>query len=99
MDSPRVVPCTHCGSEGRLYSGHANDPNPLDCGECPVCKGTGGEIIETEPIELQDMDRENCPVCQARPFLFPCFDQECPFPGTRAVTTGGLNNACNAQRD
>lgn len=54
--SARIVPCEHCGSEGRLYSGHANDPNPRDDGPCPVCEGTGGEIIEAEPITLEDLE-------------------------------------------
>lgn len=54
----RVVPCTHCGSEGRLYRGHANDPNPRDCGPCPVCEGTGGEVIEVEPVELENLEAE-----------------------------------------
>lgn len=51
----RIMPCERCGSEGRLYSGRANDPNPHDDGPCPVCEGTGGEIIETEPVTLDDL--------------------------------------------
>lgn len=47
--------CTTCGSEGRLYFGHPNDPNPRDGGECPVCEGTGMEDIPTDPIELEDL--------------------------------------------
>jgi hypothetical protein len=35
--------CRRCGSEGRLYSGHPNDPHPVDAGECPDCGGTGFE--------------------------------------------------------
>jgi hypothetical protein len=52
---PRIVPCEHCGSEGRIYEGYGNDPHPRDCGPCLVCEGTGGEIIETEPITLEDL--------------------------------------------
>lgn len=60
MSDPRIVPCTRCGSEGRLYSGPANDPNPRDEGPCPVCEGTGGEIIETEPVTLDDLCADGC---------------------------------------
>lgn len=56
MTDPRIVPCDRCGSEGRLYSGQYEDER--DCGECPVCEGTGGEIIETEPIEMEDLDAD-----------------------------------------
>lgn len=55
MSDPRVWPCQWCGSEGRIYSGHPNDPNPRDEGPCEACEGTGGEIIETEPIEMEDL--------------------------------------------
>lgn len=51
----RVLPCEHCGSEGRIYRGHPNDPNPTDCGECPFCEGTGGELISVEPITMDDL--------------------------------------------
>lgn len=54
----RIVSCDACGSEGRILqsaSGHANDPYDRDCGPCPCCKGTGSEIIEVEPITLEDL--------------------------------------------
>lgn len=60
MENPRIIPCTRCGSEGRLYSGHPNDPNPVDDGECPACEGTGGEVIETEPVTLDDLCKDGC---------------------------------------
>lgn len=53
MNDPRIIPCQHCGSEGRLYARQYEDER--DVGECPVCEGTGGEIIETEPITLEDL--------------------------------------------
>jgi len=65
MDDPRVIPCQHCGTEGRIYRrawiyepgcGHAHHHGEEDCGECPTCEGTCGEIIETEPITLEDME-------------------------------------------
>lgn len=43
-----AILCDHCGSEGRLYSGHPNDPHPRDIGECPTCKGSGA-LIPGEP--------------------------------------------------
>lgn len=56
MDNERIVPCEACSTEGRILRGHPNDPNPEDCGPCLYCEGTGGEIIETEPIEMEDLD-------------------------------------------
>ena len=57
MISPRIVLCEACGSEGRiLRAEYSTDPNPRDCGPCPYCKGTGGEIIETQPIEMEDLE-------------------------------------------
>lgn len=44
----RFVPCEACGSEGRIYRGHPNDPNPTDEGPCPVCEGTGMMEVEVE---------------------------------------------------
>lgn len=56
MQSPRIVLCECCGSEGRIYRGRYEDER--DCGQCPACKGTGYEVIETEPIELEDLGTE-----------------------------------------
>lgn len=53
----RFVQCTNCGGEGRVYSGHPNDPHPGDCGECPICKGVGMEEIPVEPITLDDLEQ------------------------------------------
>lgn len=61
MTDVRLVLCEHCGSEGRLYrtrSGHPNDPDTIDRGPCAECEGTGRELIEVEPIELEDLDTE-----------------------------------------
>lgn len=64
MDSPRIIPCTHCGSEGRIIRqcigyepgcAHPHMHGERDDGECPVCEGTGGEIIETYAIEMEDL--------------------------------------------
>lgn len=43
-----LVLCEYCGSEGRILlsaSGHPNDPDTIDGGECPACEGTGREFI------------------------------------------------------
>ena len=53
MSNARIVFCETCGSEGRILRGNA--PDPADYGPCPVCEGTGGEVIETQPIELDDL--------------------------------------------
>lgn len=51
----RIITCEHCGGEGRLLRGHPNDPHPTDCGPCKACDGTGREVIETEPVEMDDL--------------------------------------------
>ncbi len=65
MNSPRIVLCDHCGSEGRIIRqcvgyepgcAHPHNFGERDDGECPACEGTGGEIIETHPITLNDLD-------------------------------------------
>jgi hypothetical protein len=56
MTETRFVLCEWCGSEGRLYSGHGNDPHPHDDGPCPACKGTGLEEVAVEPITLEDLE-------------------------------------------
>lgn len=46
-----IVLCDACGSEGRILrsaSGHPNDPDTIDCGECKTCEGTGFMIMEAE---------------------------------------------------
>ena len=30
--------------------------DPVDCGPCPQCEATGSEIVEVEPIEMEDLD-------------------------------------------
>lgn len=54
MCNIRIIPCEACQSEGRIYRGQFEDER--DCGECPYCDGTGGEIITVQPIEMDDLD-------------------------------------------
>lgn len=75
MDSPRIVLCEHCGSEGRIYANDtkpwADEPSERDDGPCPACEGTGGEIIETEPVMMEELDDIcgdiMCPRCHLNP--------------------------------
>ena len=57
---PRIVLCETCGSEGHLIVHSARDWHTgawMDETEpCPYCEGTGGEIIETQPIDMEDLD-------------------------------------------
>jgi hypothetical protein len=55
-DLPIVATCERCGGEGRIFSGHPNDPHPRDEGPCPVCDGECVVEIECEPIEMDDLD-------------------------------------------
>lgn len=57
----RIVSCEACGSEGRycidtgIVDRHTGAPL-YDYEDCPWCEGTGGEIIETQPITQEDLD-------------------------------------------
>lgn len=68
-DSPRIVLCGACGSEGCARSLDPDDGTcdcryrgydgnyPINCPDaCRCCEGTGGELIATEPVELEDLD-------------------------------------------
>lgn len=57
MISITIQPCEACGSEGRIYRSAPTYYEPLaeaDCGPCPYCEGTGGELIETFPVDPYD---------------------------------------------
>jgi hypothetical protein len=53
----RIIRCEFCQSEGRIYRGMYEDER--DCGPCPACEGTGGEIIETLSITLEDLTSDD----------------------------------------
>lgn len=79
MTDPRIIPCTSCGSEGRIYRGQYEDER--DCGPCEACEGTGGEIVETEPVTFEDFSCSNCGA--QTPLRYPCFEQGCPCPNAQ----------------
>lgn len=49
--------CERCGGEGKLYASRygGNDPDVWPIGECPVCEGSGYEVIETEPVDEEEI--------------------------------------------
>lgn len=49
----RLVLCPTCGSEGRMLTCDGG-PDEIDHGGCPYCDGTGREIIQVLPLELDD---------------------------------------------
>lgn len=65
MCNARIIPCPHCGSEGRLYretslrDEYGNVMEHIE--DCPTCEGTGGMIIEAEPITMEDLDFWSAP--------------------------------------
>lgn len=83
MSDLRIVPCEACGTEGRIIRrcigyepgcGHPHNYGERDDGECQCCEGTGGAIIQTEPIDLDDLDvlapsMITCPDCRGRKSL------------------------------
>jgi hypothetical protein len=50
----RIIGCVACDGEGRIYEGEFDEERCI--GDCPYCEGTGGEIVTTEPITLEDLD-------------------------------------------
>jgi hypothetical protein len=63
----RLVLCSACGSEGRIIRHFCGDDH--DEGPCPVCEGVGSEIVEVEPIDIEDLapaicDRFGGPCCE-----------------------------------
>lgn len=50
----RVIPCEACGSEGRVLTSDGG-PYDKDHGPCPYCDGTGSELIEVQPITIEDL--------------------------------------------
>jgi hypothetical protein len=57
--------CERCGGEGKLYTSRygGNDPDVWPTGTCAVCEGTGYALVETEPVEIEDilaMTDEEC---------------------------------------
>lgn len=54
MCRPVLILCDACGSEGRIYRGLYEDER--DCGECPVCEGTGSVLVESDPVTLEDLE-------------------------------------------
>jgi DnaJ-class molecular chaperone len=79
MSNDRIVWCEACSSEGRILTSNGG-PDDTDHGPCPHCEGTGSEVIETQPIEMEDLSlMASCPDCgQSLPLLYPCLQQECP---------------------
>lgn len=66
-DSPRLVLCPACESEGcsRLLDSedgfcpcnyYGRGPRHNCEHACPCCEGTGGELIATEPVTLEDLE-------------------------------------------
>jgi len=51
----RLVLCEGCQSEGRIYRQHWNGIDDIDCGECSDCGGSGMQIVEVLPIEMEDL--------------------------------------------
>lgn len=63
----RLVLCEACGSEGRIYGGHPNDPHPRDEGQCPCCEGTGLMLIDVEPAAPDGMAAEDAEAADGLP--------------------------------
>ncbi len=55
----RLKPCEDCQSEGRIIRAVSRhwglEPREEDCGECPVCEGTGMALVEVEPVEEEEI--------------------------------------------
>lgn len=58
-ETKAVTTCDRCGGEGQLYTSRygGNDPDVWPTGECPVCDGTGYELVETEEVDEEEIMR------------------------------------------
>lgn len=54
MTAPTLQLCECCQSEGRIYRSNGG-PDEIDCGECPICEGTGMALVETEPVTEEEI--------------------------------------------
>jgi hypothetical protein len=54
-----IVPCEACEGEGRFQHFTHYDRNGNECGwteRCSWCEGTGGEVIDGQPIDMEDAE-------------------------------------------
>jgi hypothetical protein len=51
MNDEMLICCEHCDGEGRLLTSWGRALHP-----CPMCEGTGCEIIETTLVEFDDFE-------------------------------------------
>lgn len=63
MSRPVLMPCECCGSEGRIYvredfycRATGWTPGERDIGRCEECEGTGGALIPSFPVDLEDLE-------------------------------------------
>lgn len=61
MGRPVLILCETCQSEGRILTSNGG-PDDIDNGQCPVCDGTGMELVESEAATLEDMEEAHEPV-------------------------------------
>lgn len=61
-DMLRLMPCSMCGTEGVLIYARGNNPDHEREEECPVCEGCRCELVEIEPIEIDDLDIMSGPI-------------------------------------
>ena len=66
---PILTFCEACGGEGRMYvsawgyepgCGHAHNHFEDDRGECQACEGHGRTLVESQPVNLDDLDDIEC---------------------------------------
>lgn len=62
MERPVLVLCECCGSEGRILTSNGG-PYDTDNGECPVCKGDGLALVESEAVTQEDLDQMDASKC------------------------------------
>jgi hypothetical protein len=55
----RFINCDVCQTEGRILRSNGG-PDDIDYGVCPVCNGECVVEVETQPVELEDWDCEDC---------------------------------------
>lgn len=66
MADPRFINCEVCQTEGRILTNDGG-PDDVDHGVCPTCGGECVVEVETQPVDMEDIDAplpdyecENC---------------------------------------
>lgn len=62
MSNTRFINCQVCQTEGRILTNNGG-PDDVDHGVCPACNGECAVEVETQPVEMEDIEDYECENC------------------------------------